>query len=465
MEKVKFLILGAGPTGLGAAYRLKELGEESFAILDAGDRPGGLASSFTDPHGFTWDIGGHVLFSHYQYFDKLVDRAVGEGGWLHHQRESWIWIEKRFVPYPMQNNIRHLPQDAMWKCLAGLIELYRNNKSQPLNFREWILATFGQGIADLFMFPYNLKVWAHPLEMMQFSWIGERVAITDLRRVTENILLAKDDLSWGPNNTFRFPKRGGTGAIWLNVAKLVGEDKIHLRETVVSIHAGRQEVCTVSGRRYRYDKLISTFPLDRLALMLEDCPADIRKAAEMLRHSSSNIVGVGLRGKPPAQLNTKCWMYFPENDCPFYRATVFSNYSPQNVPEGGGHWSLMAEVSESECKPVNRDTVVNDVIQGMLNTGLIPSRQDVVSTWLYHAPYGYPIPTLDRDRALSQILPALERSGIYSRGRFGAWKYEVSNQDHSLMQGVEVINRLVLEIPEVTLRYPEVANANWGRNL
>jgi protoporphyrinogen oxidase len=465
MEKVKFLILGAGPTGLGAAYRLKELGEESFLILDFGDRPGGLASSFADAHGFTWDIGGHVLFSHYQYFDKLVDRALGEDAWLHHQRESWIWIEKRFVPYPMQNNIRYLPQDSMWKCLSGLIDLYRNNKLEPRNFREWILATFGQGIAELFMFPYNFKVWAHPLEMLQFGWIGERVAITNLRRVMENILFAKDDLSWGPNNTFRFPKRGGTGAIWQGVAKLVGEEKIRLRETVVKLHSGRQEVVTEGGRRYQYDTLISTFPIDRLTSMLEDCPVEVKDAAKMLRHSSSNIVGVGLRGAPPAQLNTKCWMYFPENDCPFYRATVFSNYSPRNVPEGKGHWSLMAEVSESEFKPVDRDTVVDGVIQGMVNTGLIQTRDDVVSTWFYRAAYGYPIPTLDRDRVLSLILPALERAGIYSRGRFGAWKYEVSNQDHSLMQGVELINRLVLGIPEVTLAFPEIANANWGRKL
>ena len=49
-------------------------------------------------------------------------------------------------------------------------------------------------------------------------------------------------------------------------------------------------------------------------------------------HSSSHIVGVGLSGAVPDALETKCWMYFPEPQVPFYRATVFSNYSPNNAP-------------------------------------------------------------------------------------------------------------------------------------
>jgi protoporphyrinogen oxidase len=61
----RFVILGAGPTGLGAGYRLKELGRRNFTLYDRNPYVGGLAHSFTDEKGFTWDIGGHVMFSHY----------------------------------------------------------------------------------------------------------------------------------------------------------------------------------------------------------------------------------------------------------------------------------------------------------------------------------------------------------------------------------------------------------------
>src|SRR5688500_16811349 len=78
MTEPKIVIIGAGPTGLGAAYRLKELGYKNFQLYDRHPYIGGLASSFTDSAGFTWDIGGHVMFSHYKYYDQCFDDLMGK---------------------------------------------------------------------------------------------------------------------------------------------------------------------------------------------------------------------------------------------------------------------------------------------------------------------------------------------------------------------------------------------------
>ena len=83
----RFLIIGAGPTGLGAALRLSERGERDFLVLEASGQAGGLAGSAIDDQGFTWDHGGHVQFSHYRAFDDYMDRAFPADGWLRHQRE------------------------------------------------------------------------------------------------------------------------------------------------------------------------------------------------------------------------------------------------------------------------------------------------------------------------------------------------------------------------------------------
>ena len=465
MEKIRYLVLGAGPTGLGAAYRLKELGVTDFLILEQSDYPGGLAASFTDDKGFTWDIGGHVQFSHYRYFDDLMLKALGADGWLTHQRESWAWMEGRFVPYPVQNNIRYLPKEKMWECLDGIItaNLQASQTARPANFKEWILSRFGPGLSRIFMLPYNFKVWAYRPEEMSHHWVGERVAITDVRRAAKNVIFEQDDLSWGPNNTFQFPIRGGTGAIWKRVAGFVGTSHIRLRSPIESIDVERQIVRCAHGAEYGYDTLISTIPVDVCTRMMTPVQPELRDAAARLKYSSSNIVGIGLRGQPPAALRTKCWMYFPEADCPFYRTTVFSNYSPNNVPDIRDYWSLMTETSESQQKPVDQSRLLEETIQGCLNTKLIANREDIVSTWRFRAGHGYPTPSVDRDVILGTVLPSLEQLGIFSRGRFGAWKYEVSNQDHSLMQGVELANFLVLGIPETTVYYPETANANWGR--
>ena len=106
-------------------------------------------------------------------------------------------------------------QHDLDRCLQGLVDIVTQFPKQvPETFRDWILSKFGQGIADIFMLPYNLKVWAHDPSIMNATWVGDRVAPTDLRRVLKNLVFQTDDRAWGPNNTFRFPKRGGTGAIW-----------------------------------------------------------------------------------------------------------------------------------------------------------------------------------------------------------------------------------------------------------
>ena len=111
-EQQRILIIGAGPTGLAAAYRLRELGYTNFLLLEASDHVGGLASSEKSANGFIYDIGGHVLFSHYPYFDRLFDKLLGNE-FQELKRESWVWMFDRFLPYPFQNNIKYLPSEVV----------------------------------------------------------------------------------------------------------------------------------------------------------------------------------------------------------------------------------------------------------------------------------------------------------------------------------------------------------------
>jgi UDP-galactopyranose mutase len=440
----KIVIIGAGPTGLAAGYRLRELGYTNFTVLEARHKVGGLASSERSPNGFIYDIGGHVLFSHYEYFDRLFDRLMGDE-YQELLRESWVWMFDRFLPYPFQNNIKFLPKEVVLECLLGLIEAQREplDKSRFRNFEELIHGVFGAGIAKHFMMPYNFKVWAHPPCMMNKEWIGERVSIVDIKRVLGNVVLDRDDVSWGPNATFKYPRYGGTGELFDRMRPFV-EDQLRVCTSVAGVDLAQREVVLSDGHRERFDLLLSTMPLDRLVdSMVGDVPDDVRTQAARLRHSGSYIVGVGIRQPAPSQ---KCWMYFPESNCPFYRLTYLSNYSPEVVPDAATHYSLLAEISHSEFKPVDRRTVVDETIQGLVNTRMISEadRDDIVDAFLIERDYTYPTPSLERDSALEAVQPWLDAQGIHSRGRFGAWRYEVGNMDHSVAQGVEWVNRVVL---------------------
>jgi protoporphyrinogen oxidase len=441
----RIVVLGAGPTGLGAAHRLAELGHKDWDIYERTGHVGGLAASYRDDQGFIWDQGGHVMFSHYTYFDDLVEKML-RGDYDQHMREAWVWMCDRFVPYPLQNNIHRLPEEVYVESLLGIIEAQKSDLPKQ-NFHEWILAIFGLGIAEHFMLPYNFKVWAHPIEMMSTSWQGDRVPDVDLRRIIENHVFDRDDVSWGPNNKFKFPLLG-TGMLYERISEALPKP-VEFHHEVSQIDVDARVVHFSDGTTTNYDSLVTTLPLKELIKRIPQAPPEVVEAVAGLHHTEGMFIGIGVADPCPS---TKCWMYFPEDDSPFYRVTYLSNYSPEMTP-GPGHFSLLAEVSKSEFKDENVDDVVDRTIEGLVSSQLLTRQQadeKIISRELMHVPYSYPVPTLGRDAALEIIQPWLMSQNVFSRGRFGAWRYEIGNTDHSVMMGVELADHLVSGNEETT---------------
>lgn len=492
---VDVLVIGAGPTGLGAAKRLQQLDSVSWLIVDSNETPGGLASTDVTAEGFLFDVGGHVIFSHYKYFDDCLNEALPKPtDWYEHQRISYVRYQGIWVPYPFQNNIAVLPKDEQAKCIASLIDAslearVRAPTDKPANFDEWNIRNVGERLNEIFMRPYNFKVWAVPTDTMNATWVGERVAAPNLKLVTTNAILNKVAGGWGPNSTFRFPAENGTGGIWISVANTLAKDKTRFGDhgAVTKVDADAKKVTLKDGTIVKYGSLVSTMAVDHLAQAMDD--TKLQQMCKPLFYSSTNVIGVGIRGQRPERIGDKCWLYFPEDNCPFYRATIFSNYSPFNQPneqvklptkqlangdkpassdaQPGPYWSIMLEVSESSYKPVNHETLLAESIQGLINTDMLKPDDEIVSTYVRRFDHGYPTPHLDRDGALAEALPYLQDKDILSRGRFGAWKYEVGNQDHSFMQGVEAVDHIVSGGLELTISNPDFVNtrANTERRL
>ena len=324
---------------------------------------------------------------------------------------------------------------------------------------------------------------------MQCQWLGERVAAPDVKAVAKNVILNKTAGNWGPNATFRFPARDGTGGIWIAVANTLPDSKKKFGEKgkVTGVDADKKKVTLADGTTIKYGRLISTMNVDQLVGHIGD--QSLIKLTKGLFYSSTHVIGVGIRGERPERIGDKCWLYFPEDNCPFYRATIFSNYSPYNQPQsdvklptlqlangsrrnsmqpkGGPYWSIMLEVSQSSMKPVDEENLLKDCIQGLVNTEMLKPTDEIVSTYHRKFNHGYPTPSLEREGVLKELLPALLEKGIYSRGRFGSWRYEVGNQDHSFMLGVEAADSIVNGAVELTLNYPDFVNGrqNTERRL
>ena len=443
-KSIRVLVLGAGITGLGAAYRLAEVGEHNVAVYEQHPYVGGHAASFTTPEGFTFDEGGHVLFSHYPYFDGVVDRVLSNKR-ITHQRESWVWIAGRWVRYPFQEHLFQLPPELTYECVAGLIDASTNGNRTPGNFREWIEASFGGGIARHFMIPYNEKVWAHPLQVMDYGWIGERVATIDLKQVMRRVLF-REESQWGPNSTFTYPLEGGFGGLASAVARTLDPDCLHLRQTVAAIDVRKRVVTLRGGVEVHYENLVSTLPLPLLLRLIGDsAPGFLRAAMGRFLRNRVFVIGLGVQGTCPS---SKHWVYFPEQQYPFYRLTFLSNYSPFVVPKPDTY-SLLMEIAFSAHRPLDRRRTIDDAVARLEELEFL-RRDRIVSVWSKGMSYAYPLPFLGRDVLLREVHAYLEAKDIFSRGRFGGWRYEIGNTDHSFMQGVEAVNRILTGQPEMT---------------
>lgn len=426
MRHVHTLVVGAGPTGLGAAWRLCDQRQTDWLLVEAGDRPGGAAASAVDAQGFTWDMGGHVIHSHFPLFDQVVRESGVE--LVHPQRNGVVAIADAFVPVPIQQNIASLSPELRAAIEAELSALVPIEGATDL--QSWFEGTFGRTLTQEFFAPFNAKMWGHAPGLLDHRWTSDRsgsaLANVPQPRLGEGV---RD------NSSFPYPKYG-SGSLWAAVAAPMPAHQIWYNTAVTGIFPGSHIAHLSSGERVSYKNLISSMPLTHLMKMLH--------APIGLLHSTVDVVGMGFDGPPPARLADKSYVYHPSPDVPFHRASVLSNYSPAMA--GPGRWSVLMECGTSlnyldpmqlavECLAVLRSWGADD--------------DALVSTWQTRLDLGYPVPSLNRDAQLDELMRKLEAHDIRSRGRFGGWRYESCNQDHAFIQGVEAVDAALLGSPEL----------------
>jgi protoporphyrinogen oxidase len=143
---------------------------------------------------------------------------------------------------------------------------------------------------------------------MQCAWLGERVAAPDVKTCVKNVILNKTAGNWGPNATFRFPARDGTGGIWIAVANTLPKNNTRFgKEGEVSkVNAKAHTVTMKCGKTIGYKKLITTMAVDQLVEQMED--NELISLSKGLFYSSTHVIGVGIRGARPERIGDKCWV-------------------------------------------------------------------------------------------------------------------------------------------------------------
>jgi len=432
------LILGAGPTGLSAAYHYGT----GSVLIEREAKVGGSCRSIEDT-GFTFDHAGHVMFSDDPYVQDLYRLLLGDN--VHWQeREAWVCSKGVYTRYPFQGALHGLPPNVLRECLVGAIEArfgalsYGGDADDaPRNFEEFIYRTWGAGVAKHFAIPYNRKLWTIPLSDMETSWLGGRVPMPDLEMIEGALSPVAKPM--GPHARFGYPLRGGFQSLVNGFLPLLHGDLL-LQADVERVSPLLRTVTLKDGRRFRYDTMISTIPLPALiAAVGDEAPGEIRRAASELRHVSIRCVNLGVAR---LRLSDKHWIYFPE-DTVFHRVFLQGNASPHCNPPGG--FGLTCEISYSPTKPLPAvgAALTERCVADCIRVGLLDASDALLTSNQIDMPYAYVIYDHGRAERVSRIREWLAHFDIILAGRYSEWEYY--NSDHAFIAGkkaAEIAQRL-----------------------
>ena len=407
--------------------------DDDFQLLERESRLGGLCrTNWFNGYGF--DMSIHILYTADPGLSDLICNHLLQGNYLEQARRSWIYADGCWTQYPFQANLFGRRPDVVRDCLMGLVEAQQQiHLDPPRNFDEWIRRTFGNGIAEHFMLPYNRRVWATPPEEMSFAWIADRVPVPDLASVIDGALQPPTH-EYGANSTFWYPIEGGIESIPRGFARELDPVRVRLDTEAVRLELGARRVVTQTGERHEYDRLISTLPLPTLIDLIDDVPPAVRRAAGRLRFNTVYTVCLGV--ERPA-ISEQHWAYLPEDQFIFHRISFPMNFSPSMAPEGCS--SVMAEISHSDHKSVQGRNLVEETIQGLRQMGVLRDSDRIPVRQVIRLSPAYVIYDLDHAANVALPLRWLAEHDIWSVGRFGEWEY--FNMDHAIASGMRAASR------------------------
>lgn len=430
----KFVIIGAGLTGLSAAYHLEKKGFTDYALFEKEQSIGGLCRS-VEQDGFTFDYTGHLLHTSDPYFRTLLENLVGLKQLNAIERRSFVYSEETYTHYPYQINLHGLSPATIIDCITGYIQR-PITKRNPKTFTEWVNHNFGEGFGKHFFLPYQEKIFAYDPHKLSASWTGRFVPSTSLDKIIRGALEKPTHESIGYNANFLYPKKGGIFS-WVNTFASHITKPIHTNFCVKQINLKNKTVSFTNGHIEPFDELITTIPLDSmLGLVQEKSHTTLQRARKHLLCNS--VVNFNLGINHP-DVSDKHWIYFPEKQYPFYRIGFPHNFSEHMAPTG--HSSLYGEFSHINQ---SRDWINRTLKHALTATKKLLSINDadIATECIMPISHAYVIYDFWREAHLPKLLKQLQEQHVYSIGRYGEWKY--ASMQEAVLDGKKIVDTLTV---------------------
>lgn len=418
---MNYTILGGGLSAISLAYYLQENKNiDEIHILEKDDVLGGICRTYVKD-GIEYDVGPHIIFSKDKEILDLMNNLLGENN-EKHRRSNRILHKKRFVQYPFENDLSKLPQEDIDYCVNGFLHNpYENYDAK--NMLQFFLKTFGEGITNTYLRPYNEKIWKFDPSFMDTQMV-ERIP----KPPKEDILRSANGETidgYLHQLYFTYPKQGGTEAlIKAFVSKLSDKVKIHTDNKVLKVKKQDEKfVVTTSEKEYLCDKVVSTMPANEFCHIYEDAnkPQEILNIADNLRYNSIAICIVNVN-KDYAGDNYAFMV--ADKNVKFHRISKLDFMGEHYHIDGTA--TYMAEITYRKNDlndKASDEELTQKVIEGLEKIGFINSKEDVNFTDLKRFEYAYVIYDLKHRQNMDAIKEYFASQGIYLNGRFGSFEY------------------------------------------
>jgi protoporphyrinogen oxidase len=404
---------------------------EPCEVLEGDERPGGHCQSVCED-GFTFDAGGpHIMFSRNRQTLDFMVSLLGDNV-RQSRRNNKIFYRGRYVKYPFENGLYDLEPQDRYECLLGCL---KNDAPPPTNFKEWMYHTFGQGITEKYMLPYNEKIWKIDAGQMNLDWVDGRVPRPPVEDIVKAAVGVETE-GYTHQLYFYYPERGGIESLPAGMAQRVENITTEFPIRNVRRHGDKWTVSDGRGER-DYSRVVATIPIHELVNIVEGVPREIQECVGRLRYNSLITVTVAVASTSIPDYTA---IYVPEPSLIFHRLSFPAVFSPSNAP--AGVTLIQAEITVNSWDPLWTATdaeLVKQVVAGLESMELVkPS--EVCYEKVVRTRYGYVVQDFHIRTDLKVAKAYFEEIGMPLCGRVAEFEY--INMDQCIERGIAVAERL-----------------------
>ena len=418
MTQVKYLIIGAGISGLTAANYLKK----DYLLIEKENEPGGYCRTI-HRGDYVWDYAGHFFHFKTDEFRRLFHENIPEQDIISQTKRTKILYKGQLVDYPFQTNIHQLEKQEFIDCLYDLFQ--RKEKPEYSDFLDMLYGKFGKSIVEKFLKPYNEKLYACDLHQLDKDAMGRFFPYADIPQIIANMKREQDS---SYNSTFLYP-RNGAGSFLDVLYRRLDATKVRLGCTLTRVDAERKLAYTDGGEEISFEYLINTAPLNHFLAML-----GTDAALELNGRLSYNKVLVFNLGFSKKSAFKEHWIYVPDKDVNYYRIGFYDNILSTDK------LSMYVEIGYPKDAAVDMEQQLALTLENLKRCGIVTEDNSLIASSTILMDPAYVHIRRDTEAAIAEMKRSLAVSGIHTIGRYGGWTY--CSMEDCMLEAKELVQAL-----------------------